>query len=167
MEFDWLPIRYYDTYLPNYNAIIEIHGLQHYQPTKMKSKYTPEEVYQINIETDKLKYDTAISNGLNYYIIDASNSESLFKEAKKILSFIDFSNISELECEKFANYKNIKQECELWNQGCDIDEIHNQLGTPIQSIQSKLRLGNKYNMCNYSKQLNMHYHKITNPNRAS
>ena len=36
-----------------------------------------------------------------------------------------------------------------------------------QSVQSKLRLGNKYNMCNYSKELNMHYHKIINPNRAS
>lgn len=167
MEFDWLHNRFYDVYLPDYNAIIEIHGLQHYQPTKMNSKYTPEEVYQINIETDKLKYDTAISNGLNYYIINASNPELLFEEAKKTLTFIDFTNISELECEKFANYKNIKLECKLWNQGYNIDEIHNQLGTTLQSIQSKLRLGNKYNICNYSKELNMHYHKITNPNRAS
>ena len=73
----------------------------------------------------------------------------------------------ELECEKFANYKNIKRECELWNKGYNINEIHNQLGISTYTIQQKLRLGNKYNICNYNKELNMHYHKITNPNRAS
>ena len=166
-EFDWLPIRYYDTYLPDYNSIIEIHGLQHYQPVKLNSKYSSEEIYQQTIEADKLKYDAAISNGLNYYIINASNQDNLFEESKKILTFIDFSNISKVECLRFANYKDIRQECELWNQGYNIEEIHNKLGTPSQQIQQKLRLGNKYGMCNYSKELNMHYHKITNPNRAS
>ena len=167
-EFDWLHNRFYDAYIPDYNAIIEIHGKQHYEPVKLNCKNkTPEEIYLDAVEADKLKYDTAISNGLNYYIINASNQETLFEEAKKLLTFIDFTSISELECEKFANYKSIRKECDLWNQGCIIDEIHNKLGTPLQQIQQKLRLGNKYGMCNYSKELNMHYHKITNPNRAS
>ena len=168
IEFEWLHNRFYDTYLPDYNAIIEIHGIQHYEPTKLNCKgKTPEEIYLDAVKADKLKYDTAISNGLNYYIINASNQETLFEEAKKSLTFIDFTSISELECEKFANYKSIRKECDLWNQGCIIDEIHNKLGTPSQQVQQKLRLGNKYGMCNYSKELNMHYHKITNPNRAS
>lgn len=167
-EFEWLHNRFYDTYLPDYNAIIEIHGKQHYEPTKLNCKgKTPEEIYLDAVETDKIKHDVALLNGLNYYIINASNPETLFEEAKKSLTFIDFTNISELECEKFANYKNIKQECELWNKGYNIEEIHDKLNTPLQSVQSKLRLGNKYNMCNYSKELNMHYHKIINPNRAS
>ena len=113
MEFEWLPIRYYDTYLPDYNAIIEIHGEQHYKPTNLNKNQTPEETYKNTVEADKLKYDTAISNGLDYYIINASDKEKLFQEAKNILTFIDFTYISELECEKFANYKNIKQACEL------------------------------------------------------
>ena len=168
IEFEWLHNRFYDTYLPDYNAIIEIHGIQHYEPTKLNCKgKTPEEIYLDAVKADKLKYDTAISNGLNYYIINASNQETLFEEAKKSLTFIDFTSISELECEKFANYKSIRKECDLWNQGCSIEEIHNKLGTPSQQVQQKLRLGNKYGMCNYSKELNMHYHKITNPNRAS
>ena len=168
MEFEWLHNRFYDAYLPDYNAIIEIHGKQHYESVKLNCKNkTPEEIYLDAVKSDKLKYDAAISNGLNYYIINASNQETLFEEAKKSLTFIDFTSISELECEKFANYKNIRKECDLWNQGCIIDEIHNKLGTPSQQVQQKLRLGNKYGMCNYSKELNMHYHKITNPNRAS
>lgn len=116
-EFSWLPIRYYDVYLPDYNAIIEIHGEQHYKPIKLNKNQTPEETYENTVKSDKLKYDTAIYNGLNYYIINASESDNLFQEAKKILTFIDFTSISELECEKFANYKNIKQECDLLNQG--------------------------------------------------
>ena len=104
---------------------------------------------------------------MDYYIINASDKDKLFQEVKNILTFIDFTSISELECEKFANYKNIKQACELWNQGCDIEEICKRLHTPLQTVQHKLRLGNKYGICNYSKKLNMHFHKIINPNRAS
>ena len=167
MEFTWLHNRFYDVYLPDYNAIIEIHGMQHYKPIKLNKNQTPEETYKNTVESDKLKYDTAISNGLDYYIINASAKDKLFQEAKNILTFIDFTSVSELECEKFANYKNIKQACELWNQGCDIEEICKQLHIPLQTVQNKLRLGNKYGMCNYSKKLNMHFHKITNPNRAS
>ena len=157
MEFDWLPIRYYDTYLSDYNAIIEIHGKQHYEPTTLKNYQcmSPEETYQQALEADKLKYDAAIDNGLRYYIINASKQETLFEEARKILTFIDFTNISEIECIRFANYKNIRQECELWNQGLDVTEIHNKLNEPISTIQNKLRIGDKCNMCIYKKHINM------------
>lgn len=166
-EFDWLYNRFYDTYLPDYNAIIEIHGKQHYEPIKMNKHETPEETYINTVVADKIKYEVAIQNNINYFIIDTSKHEDLFKNAKNILTFIDFSNVSELECEKFANYKNIINECELWNQGFTLEEIHKTLKKPIQTIQQKLRLGNKYNMCNYDKNTNMHFHKVINPNRAS
>ena len=155
MEFEWLHNRFYDVYLPDYNAIIEIHGEQHYKPTNLNKNQTPEETYKNTVEADKLKYDTAISNGLDYYIINASDKDKLFQEAKNILTFIDFTSVSELECEKFANYKNIKQACELWNQGCDIKEICNKLNKSLQTVQQKLRLGNKYNMCIYDKHINL------------
>lgn len=154
-EFDWLPIRYYDVYLPDYNAIIEIHGMQHYKPIKLNKNQTPEETYENTVKSDKLKYDTAIFNGLSYYIINASEPDNLFQEAKKILTFINFTTISELECEKFANYKNIKQECDLLNQGCSVEEICNKLNKSLQTVQQKLRLGNKYNICIYDKHINM------------
>lgn len=168
-EFKWLKNRYYDVYLPDYNAIIEIHGEQHYKPIALQntSKRTPEEIYKTTIESDKIKYNTAIENGLKYYIINASDRKILFQNAKETLTFIDFSKIFELECEKFANYKWIKQECDLWNNGYKLEEIREKLKESVQTIQQKLRLGKKYNMCNYSKELNMYYHKVINPNRAS
>ena len=81
------------------------------------------------------------------------------------MPFIDFSNVSELECEKSINQENISKVCTLWNDGYDVEEIHNTLKFSKQKIQTYLRLGNKYGMCIYDKQLNMHNHKITNPNK--
>lgn len=133
-ELEWLHNRFYDTYLPDFKAIIEIHGEQHYKPIKLNKAETPEETYKNTIMADKIKYETAIKNNISYFIINASEPENLFKSAKKILYFIDFSNISKLECEKFANYKNIKDVCNLWNQGYTLEEIHAQLNKSIQSI---------------------------------
>lgn len=167
IEFKWLHNRFYDVYLPIYNAIIEIHGEQHYKPIKLNKHETPEETYKNTITTDKIKYDAAIQNNVLYFIINASHPGILFQNIKDVLYFIDSSYVSELECEKFANYKNIRNECNLWNQGFTLEDIHIKLKESIQSIQQKLRLGNKYNMCNYNKNINMHFHKVTNPNRAS
>ena len=150
-EFEWLHNRFYDVYLPDYNIIVEIHGEQHFKPIKLNNHETPEETYQNTLMADRIKYNAAIKNDVSYYIIDASDPKQLFHAAKNVLSFIDFSKISELECEKFASYKRIIKECELWNQGYTLEEIHAQLKEPIQSIQQKLRLGNKYSICNYSK----------------
>ena len=157
MEFTWLHNRFYDAYLPDYNAIIEINGVQHYEPTNLKNRQckTAKEMYQQIIEADKLKYDNAILNGLNYYIVNASNQDNLFQEAKKILTFIDFTNISEIECIKFANYKNIKQECELWNQGLTTRQISKELNESLYNVQSKLRIGDKCGICVYDKHINM------------
>ena len=156
-EYDWLPVRYYDTYLPDYNAIIEIHGLQHYEPTGLKNRQckTTEEMHKQTIRADKLKYDTAISNGLNNYLVNASNKDDLFEEAKRILTFIDFTNISEIECLRFANYKNIRQECELWNKGFNTHDIANKLSEPLSTVQTRLRIGNDCGMCIYDKHIIM------------
>ena len=167
-EFDWLPIRYYDTYLPDYNVIIEIHGKQHYEPTRMNSKNTPEETYKMNVESDKLKYDTAIANGLEYYIINASNTDNLFEETRNVLTFIDFNNISKEECLIFANYKDIKQECELWNKGFSTHDIAKKLNKPLSTIQTKLRIGDECGLCIYDKNINMsNSRKSINPSTYS
>lgn len=166
-EFEWLHNKFYDAYLPDYNSIIEIHGSIHYHPVKLNGKKSPEEIHKEKIISDKIKYQAAFNNKVNYYIINASEPENLFQIAKNVLNFIDFSNISELECEKFANYKNIRDECALWNRGYNVEEIHKTLDESSQSIKRKLLLGYKYNMCNYSKKVNMHFHKIINPNCAS
>ena len=166
-EFEWLENRQYDVYLPKYNSIVEIHGLQHYEPVKLKDRENKpiEEIFNECVESDKLKQEAAINNGLKYYVIDAREQDNLFKEAQAILDFIDFSQVSELECGRFAIYNSVKDICDLWNSGKSLEEISQTLNKSIGVIQSKLRLGNKYNLCVYDKNVNMKNHMVVNPNK--
>ena len=166
-EFEWLENRWYDVYLPKYNAIVEIHGLQHYEPVKLKDRENKpiEEIFNECVESDKLKQEAAINNGLKYYVIDAREQDNLFKEAQTILDFIDFSQVSELECGRFAIYNSVKDICDLWNSGKSLEEISRKSNKSIGVIQSKLRLGNKYNLCVYDKNVNMKNHMAINPNK--
>lgn len=166
-EFEWLQNRWYDIYLPKYNAIIEINGIQHYKPTKNSNREqkSAEQQYLECISSDKLKYDTAIKNGLAYYVIDARDQNNLYNIAKSALTFIDFSNISAFECGKFATNNVVKKYCNLWNKGYSVDEISQKLNCSIETVQRRLREGTQYNLYNYSKERNMKSHKIINPNR--
>lgn len=166
-EFDWLQNRWYDIYLPKYNTIIEINGLQHYEPVMLPDRTlkSAEKIHLECIEADKLKYDSAIAHGISYYIIDARNQEDLFNVAKSTLSFIDFANISEFECGKFATFNMVKKYCKLWNDGYSVEEISKEFDCSIGIVQSKLRKGNIYKICNYDKKVNMKNHKIINPNK--
>lgn len=166
-EFEWLQNRWYDIYLPKYNAIIEINGIQHYEPTKNSNREqkSAEQQYLECISSDKLKYDTAIKNGLAYYVIDARDQNNLYNIAKSVLTFIDFSNISAFECGKFATNNVVKKYCNLWNKGYSVEEIVRKLDCSVGIVQRRLREGNQYNLCNYSKEQNMKNHKIINPNK--
>ena len=88
----------------------------------------------------------------------------MFDEAKSVLSFIDFSKISEFECGKFAINTTTKKFYELWNSGLSLDEISIQLNKSVGVVQSKLRLANKYGLCVYDKNLNMKNHQVINMN---
>lgn len=166
-EFNWLQNRWYDIYLPKYNAIVEINGVQHYEPIKNpnREQRTAEQQYLECISSDKLKYNSAIKNGLSYYVIDARDQNNLYNIAKSVLTFIDFSNISAFECGKFATNNVVKKYCNLWNKGYSVDEISKKLNCSIGIVQGRLRKGNQYNLCNYSKEQNMKNHKIINPNK--
>ena len=166
-EFQWLQNRWYDVYLPKYNAIVEINGIQHYEPTKNSNREqkSAEQQYLECVSSDKLKYDTAIKNGLAYYVIDARDQNNLYSIAKSVLTFIDFSNISAFECGKFATNNVVKKYCNLWNKGYSVDEISQKLNCSVGIVQRRLREGNQYNLCNYSKEQNMKNHKIINPNK--
>lgn len=166
-EFEWLENRWYDVYLPRYNAIVEIHGLQHYEPVKLKDReHKPiEEVFNECVKSDKIKQKAAINNGLKYYVIDTREQDNLFKEAQNILDFIDFSQVSELECGRFAVYNSVKDICNLWNSGKSVEEILQKLNKSVGVVQNKLRLRNKYKLCVYDKKVNMKNHMIVNPNK--
>lgn len=132
---------------------------------QIENKKTAEQQYIECIESDKLKRNTAIKNGLAYYVIDARDQNNLYNIAKSVLTFIDFSNISAFECGKFATNNVVKKYCNLWNKGYSVDEISQKLNCSIGTVQRRLREGTQYNLCNYSKERNMKSRKIINPNK--
>lgn len=166
-EFEWLQNRWYDVYLPKYNAIVEINGIQHYKPIKNpnREQKSAEQQYSECVESDKLKCNTALENGLSYYVIDARDQNNLYDIAKSVLTFIDFSNISAFECGKFATNNIVKKYCNLWNKGYSVEEISQKLNCSIGTVQRRLREGNQYRLCTYNKNINMKNHKIINPNK--
>lgn len=88
----WSKPKRYDFYLNSINTIIEVHGAQHYIDTNSRYLKSLKEEQ----ENDRIKYENAISNGIEkYVVIDARESELLFiknsilKSLKGILDFRD------------------------------------------------------------------------------
>lgn len=69
--FDWvIDKRRYDFYLPKYNAIIELHGKQHYQKVNWNDNRSLED----RKDNDEIKRKSALQNGIKYYfIVNCSN----------------------------------------------------------------------------------------------
>ena len=76
----------YDFYLPDFNMIIETHGIQHYKETPLKARTLQEEQ-----RNDEMKKEKALANGIKYYyeincacptvqgIVSQCESNGLFK----------------------------------------------------------------------------------------
>lgn len=62
-KFEWSQGKRYDFYLPNHSMIIETHGEQHYKQSNRGRSLEEEQ------ENDRIKYENAIKNGIEYYVI--------------------------------------------------------------------------------------------------
>ena len=137
---------YYDFYLPKYNMIIEINGLQHYE-IKHKGRTLEEE--QMN---DLFKYKCAKNHVDNYIVIDCRYSElEWMKEniIKELNEYFDLSNIDwKLAWEESQNSLCIKA-WELWNNGFSISKISNILKLSDSTIRKYLKIGASIGACDY------------------
>lgn len=64
----------YDIFLPNYNVIIEFHGIQHFEPTRFSSKISEkkaEKYLEEQIKKDNLKKKYAREKGYDFYVISS------------------------------------------------------------------------------------------------
>lgn len=69
--FTWATQYRYDFYIPNYNCIVELHGLQHYQ--EISNQYFGISIREQQI-IDNNKQQLAIEHNYNYIIIDCKKS---------------------------------------------------------------------------------------------
>lgn len=151
--FDWSNLKEYDFYLPEYNIIIETHGLQHYEKSfERMGAMTLEEV-QIN---DEYKRDLAIKNGISKYIIidcRESDFDYIFKniELSELNIIIDFRLINRNEVSRNSLTNYLIKACEMWNSGIkDINVIANKINLSSYTIASYLKRCDKIGLCDYT-----------------
>ena len=142
----WINGKRYDFYIPKFNAIIEVHGEQHYRHTGRGRSLQEEQ------ENDKLKEEIALDNGINYIVIDCREStlnwikDNILKS--KLNNLFDLENIDWIKCEKFAISNNlIKIACEYKKDNPNITytEIGKIMGYERHAIKRWIEKGKKLN----------------------
>ena len=156
--FNWLK-EYgfiYDFYLYDYNALIETHGIQHYEEVTFTKRTLKEEQ-----ENDKLKEQLAKDNGIkNYIILDCRYSNMEWIKGSIMNSILpELLNFTEKDidwhkCELEALKNNIMEDvCEYWNTHQNeylsttmVAEIFN---INESTINKYLKAGTELGLCNY------------------
>ncbi len=146
----WSDKKRYDFYISSLQTIIEVHGLQHYQDTKLG--YEPLECIQNN---DKYKQDLALNNGIkNYIIIDARNNDLNFIKSSIINS--DLNNIIDISSVDWdvlfvdSSKSFILRICELYRSGIiSSREIGKLLKISRTTVARYLKQASSYGWIDY------------------
>lgn len=159
VEFNkkWSIGKRYDFYLPDYNMIIETHGIQHYEQTRRKGAKTLVEEQ----ENDRIKKELALSNGIKHYIeLDCRHSELEYIKNSilnsKMAELFDLSNINWSKCEEFALSNLTKDICDCWNNKEEWETANtiaknNKWGIKDgTTIRNYLKKGSKLGWCDYN-----------------
>lgn len=150
--FDWSNDRRYDDYI-EYNGlkiITEQHGVQHYEREINKNGRTVKEEQ----ENDKTKYNLAIQNGIDYYlIIDCRESTKEYIQNSvlnsNLFSILNINpkDIDFNKCDEFATSNIVKRFCNYKNKHPEmtIREIvplfHIVYGTGLRWVKKGVKLG--------------------------
>lgn len=148
----WAKDKRYDDYIHEYNIIVENHGLQHYKEGNFNTRTLEEEQ-----ENDKYKYNLAINNGINKYIvIDCRRSDidwikkSIMESSlPKIFNFNEF-DIDWIKAAEYASSNLKKRAADLFNDGYNINQIADMLVRDSTSIRNWLKEATKIGWCNYT-----------------
>ena len=141
----------YDFYLPELNCIIETHGSQHYNKS---FESCGGKSLQEQIKIDKLKYDLAIANGIDKYIIIDSRKSSFdfIKENiinSELSSMIDIKSVNWNTIEQISRNSIMEEIVLLWKSGYKVPTISSMLKYSNVTIQKYLNIANDMGLCIY------------------
>ena len=140
LTFPWIGKYKYDFYLPNYNTILEVHGIQHYE-------------FEDVIENDNLKRELAIHNGVNYIELDCRFSDcDYIKNAllnSKLSKVLNLECIDWNECNNFSKKNLCKEICEHFASGESVTNLSIEYKISKNSIRRMLHVGNEIGLCSY------------------
>ena len=151
--FKWCDRYKYDFYLPEYDCIIETHGIQHYEETRRKGVRTLAEEQ----ENDKVKRELALANGIKHYIeLDCRESdvEYIKNNIEKDLhlsKIINTKNIDWGKCIVFASKSIMMEVINDYNEGLSVNELCLKYKGKLsrRPIYNYLVRGNILGLCKY------------------
>ena len=152
---DWCGNYKYDYYQETKNCIIEVHGLQHYEPVPVVKFRRP--VYKEQ-ENDRSKRELALSNGIRHYIeldfrkstLEYAKNSILSSELPELYSFTE-SDIDWELCDKDSRSDLEKEVCNTYESDIDCTQTDLALmyGLDIMTIRNYLKHGKKLGICSY------------------
>ena len=142
--------------MPDYNIIIETHGIQHYEGNSNWRASLEEQ--QCN---DIVKKELAIKNNIDKYIVvDCRNSDSEWIKDNILNSelneIFDLSNINWNKAESFALSNLVKEVCDYWNSKEEWETPSTIAKNNIWGIKSDctirkyLKIGSSLKWCCYN-----------------
>lgn len=147
---------FYDFYLPEFNAIIETHGIQHYEQSRRVGKRV--KTLEEEQENDSCKRKLAMTNGVkdeDYHEIDCriSTLEWCKPNIEKVLKFYTSAILTEEEWREIAleSQRNLLFEvCKRYEATrCSSNELAKEFNISSSTIQKYLKIGHTLNLCNY------------------
>ena len=148
----WCDRYMYDFYLPKYNCIVEVHGIQHYEYTGFGISL------EETIENDNNKMQHAYKNNIdNYIIIDARESDMTYIKnsimQSHLASMFNLEYVDWNLCVEKASKSVIYDICDLWNSGLKTyDEISQKVKLHKVTVRKYLEIGSQCGLCDYNKE---------------
>lgn len=137
----WANKKRYDDYLVDFNVIIENHGIQHYC-----DNHTIMGALQQQVQNDKYKYELAMKNGIDLYIVldcRHSNMEWIKNSimTSKLPHLLGFNenDIDWVKADVYATNNFVKMAAEMLNNGCDVKSIAITLNKSKEAIYKWIR----------------------------
>lgn len=154
--FEWSDGKIYDFYLPDYNMIIETHGIQHYIDSKF-SYSEPNRTLEEEQFNDKYKEQLAILNGIEHYVqLDCRESTCEYISKSIVNSILaeifDLSVIEWEHCDVYALNSLAIKIADLWNSGYNTNEICDNLRISQPSVLKYLKKMTKLGLCSFDSQ---------------
>ncbi len=151
----WANHKRYDLYLPEYNIIVENHGIQHYKEvSSLKFRPLGEER-----KNDAYKKELAITNGvLDYIVLDCRYStvewikRSIMTSKLPILFSFTENDINWSSALEYASNSLLYNIVSLFQMEDSLPKIAQQLNVSLWSIRKYLKIGTQLNLCDYDPQ---------------
>lgn len=160
----WANGKRYDIYIPSKKCIIENHGEQHY-----KGWLHNKNDLKKQIDNDLYKKETALSNGIAYYIeldcrVSATDwiKHSIMNSTLQDILIFNEDKVNWMKCNQFALSNLVIKSSNLWNSQKTIKEISQELHISTYTVANYLNQGKECGYCDYSKEesYNRRFRKI-------